>query len=158
MARDSTWHFYIDCPSCTTPLTVQAPHLCVYECMRVYAPSGYKLSGGVTELEPYMVVLDRATQDPRLLMMLVSALLQPCIQSGSGNRSLTRCSHACIVAIGMHDPCKCCLSERTGLLGDHPTASPTNTICSLSTSPPQSFCVASIVPLPATLMQLHGQL
>lgn len=42
----------------------------VYGCV---CPSGYKLSGGVTELEPYMVCLDRVTQDPRLLMMLVSA-------------------------------------------------------------------------------------
>lgn len=36
--------------------------------------------GGEVELEPYMVCLDRVTQDPRLLMMLVSGLLLLCIR------------------------------------------------------------------------------
>lgn len=32
---------------------------------------GYKLSGGVLELEPHMLALDRVTQEGRLLMQLV---------------------------------------------------------------------------------------
>jgi hypothetical protein len=34
--------------------------------------SGYKMLGGVTDLEPHMLALDRITQEPRLLMQLVS--------------------------------------------------------------------------------------
>jgi hypothetical protein len=34
--------------------------------------SGYKFTGGVTELEPHMTALDRVTQDQIMLRQLVS--------------------------------------------------------------------------------------